>query len=166
MLKEIYERQSIRKYKDVKVDEEVINEILRAGMNAPTARNLQTWKYIVVENKEVLNEISTFTPSMSMMKEATFAIIVLGDRKLDDNDIYLYVNASASIENMLIEGVNQGLGSCWCAIGPNEDRVEAFRNYFKIEDDLVPVACVSFGVSNETKEKVDRYDENKVAWIK
>lgn len=166
MLKEIYNRQSIRKYQNVQINEEVIKELLRAAMNAPTARNLQTWRFVVIEKREVLDEIAEFHPHAPMMKTASFAIMVLGDNTLDQRETFLYVNAAAAIENMLIEGVNQGLGSCWCAIGPSETVIQSFKDYFKLADNLVPVGIVAFGVSDEIKEKIDRYDETKIEWIR
>lgn len=166
MLKEIKDRRSIRKYQDVAYDEQQIIEILKAAMQAPTARNRQTWKFIVVTNKKALQDMPELSPSTSMMKTANFAIIVVGDRKLDDNDAYLYVNGAAAIENMLLEAEHLGLGSCWCAIGPNEDRIKAFKEYYQIADDLLPIAVVAFGVSDETKEFIDRYDESKITWVK
>ena len=57
MLKELYERQSIRKYLDKPVEEEKIMELLRAAMNAPTARNTQSWRFMVIENREALDHM-------------------------------------------------------------------------------------------------------------
>ena len=51
MLKELYERQSIRHFTNQKVEEEKIEKLLRAAMNAPTARNRQDWRFLVIRNK-------------------------------------------------------------------------------------------------------------------
>ncbi len=65
MLKEIKQRQSIRKYKNTLVEKEKIVEILKAAMNAPTARNTQEWKFKVITNKTALNDIVNLSPYTS-----------------------------------------------------------------------------------------------------
>ncbi len=52
MIKEIYDRRSIRKYIDKPVSREMIEQILIAGTNAPSAKNRQPWKFVVVNNKK------------------------------------------------------------------------------------------------------------------
>ena len=44
-------RRSIRKYTDQPVEDELLVKMLEAAMNAPRARNMQEWKFIVVKNK-------------------------------------------------------------------------------------------------------------------
>ena len=67
---------------------------------------------------------------------------------------------------MLIEAVHQGLGTCWCAIGPRTERIENFRNYFHIEDHLIPIGVVAVGYGDEVKPKVDRFDPEKISYYK
>lgn len=166
MLEAIWKRQSIRKYLDKEVEAEKIDALLHAAMNAPTARNTQSWRFLVVTNRAALRSMTDLQPYTGMMKSAYCAIIVMGDRTASQPDEYLYVDAAAAIENMLIEAVNQGLGTCWCAIGPSKERIEAFRKYYDIEDHLLPIAAVAVGYGDETKEKTDRYDPNKVRRFK
>ena len=51
-------------------------------------------------------------PYTGMMKTASCAIIVMGDREASQPDEYLYVDAAAAIENMLLEAVHLNLGTC------------------------------------------------------
>lgn len=162
MLKELYERQSIRMYKPTKIEEKKLEEVLRAGMNAPSARNTQSTRYMIITNRKALDDMVTLQPYMGMMKQAPCAIMVLGMKQGDEHTEYLYVNASAAIENMLIEAVHQGLSTCWCAIGPSEERIHNFRSYYAIDETLIPIACIAIGYGDETKEKVDRFDPNKI----
>ena len=48
----IEKRRSIRKYKPDKIEKSVIEEIVKAGILAPSAKNRQPWKYIVYTGKE------------------------------------------------------------------------------------------------------------------
>lgn len=164
MLEEIKKRRSIRKFTDKKVDDGIIENLLKAAMSAPTARNTQSWRFIVVTNRDALNAIADHQASMNMMKTAYCAIIVMGDREASQPDEYLYVDSAAAIENMLLEAVHLGLGTCWCAIGPKTDRIKYFRESYQISEQYVPIAAVAVGYPDEEKEAVDRYDQAKVSW--
>ena len=70
MLKELWERQSIRKYLNKPVEPEKIEELLRAAMNAPTARNSQSWRFLVVTDRNALDTMTDLQPYTGMMKTA------------------------------------------------------------------------------------------------
>lgn len=92
MLKEIEQRQSIRKYQNKAVEKEKIITLLKAAMNAPTARNTQEWKFKVITNREALNEIVNLSPYTTMMKEAPCAILVMADLNKAINIEYGLIN--------------------------------------------------------------------------
>ena len=165
MLKEIHQRQSIRKYQKKEIEPKKLQEVLKAAMNAPTARNAQSWRFMVITNREALNSMSNLQPYTNMMKTAPCAIMVLGDRNASQPDEYLYCDCSAAIENMCIEAVNQGLGTCWCAIGPSPERIQNFKEYYHIEEHLLPIAVVAIGYPDETKPLADRFDEKKISYF-
>ena len=58
----IFHRISVRKYEDRPVEKEKIMEILRAGMQAPSACNQQPWEFYVVTDKEKIQKLSKVTP--------------------------------------------------------------------------------------------------------
>lgn len=166
MLKEIEQRQSIRKYKDTPIEKEKINEILKAAMNAPSARNTQEWKFKVITNKEALNNMINLSPYMTMMKEAPCAILVSADLNKVINIEYGLINCAAAIENILIEAINQGLGTCWCGIAPVEQRIADFKEYFKLPDNEYPVGVVALGYSNENKPLINRFNSENITYYK
>lgn len=164
MLEELYKRQSIRKFKEQIVEDEKIEELLRAAMSAPTARNTQSWRFMVIRNRKALQDMVQLQPYTAMMKDAACAILVMGDTRDIEPEEYLYVHSGAAIENILIEAVHLGLGTCWCAVGPKPERIENFRNYYHIEKELLPIGVIAIGYPDEHKEKVDRYDPQKVSY--
>lgn len=166
MLKEIEQRQSIRKYKNISVEKEKIIELLKSAMNAPTARNTQEWKFKVITNKEALNNMVHLSPYTSMMQEAPCAILVIADLTKAINIEYGLINCAAAIENMLIEATNQGLGTCWCGIAPIEERINNFKKYFELTEDEYPVGVVAIGYSNESKPLVDRFNPLNISYLK
>lgn len=166
MLEELYRRQSIRRYLQKQVEDTKMKELLKAAMQAPSARNTQSTRFIVITNREALDHMIELQPYTGMMKSAPCAIMVLGDRRAIQPEEYLYVNASAAIENILIEAVHQGLATCWCAIGPLQERIDLFRNYYRLDENLVPIAVIAVGYGDEKKEPVDRFDETKITYFK
>lgn len=166
MLQEVYQRQSIRKYLQKSVEKEKIEMLLRAAMQAPTARNNQTWRFLVITNREILDHMTDIQPYTAMMKSAPCAILVMGDKTTAMAEGYLYLDGAAAIENILIEAVHQGLGTCWCGIWPNKDRVANFKLKFSLPDVYEPIGIVAVGYADETKPIVDRFDPEKVQYMK
>ena len=159
-------RRSIRKYTEKPVEDELLVQLLEAAMNAPTARNLQEWKFIVIKNQEIQKKLATIVPNTHMSAHATACVVVLGDKTIQPREEYIYVDCGAAIENLLLEAHSLGLGCCWCAIGPNEERIAPVKELLNIEEHLVPVANIAIGWPNEEKEANYRYDANKVRWVK
>ena len=58
VIKCIKERRSIRNYLDKPLPKEIIEEIILAGRYAPSAENRQPWRFIVITNKQLINELS------------------------------------------------------------------------------------------------------------
>lgn len=164
MLKVIADRHSIRRYTDEAVSREDLEALLRSAMQAPTAKNLQDWRFLAILNKEDLVKISDFPGYYSMFKNAAASIVVMSDGSIFENREYCYADCGAACENILLEAVNLGLGAVWCAIGPNEDRIESFRKTFDIPAEYVPVAAIAIGHPAEDKGFIDRYDEKKIIW--
>ncbi len=164
MLEAIKKRQSVRKYTDEEVTKEELIEIIKAGMRAPSARNRQPWRLVVVTKKEDLMAIHDFEQSYRMMDTASKAIIVLGDKDVQIDE-FIYEDCACFIENMLIQAKEMGLGTCYCAIAPKESAIESFKNRFHFTDNLLPVAVVAIGYPTEDNPLQDRYDESKITWL-
>ena len=71
----IFHRISVRKYEDRPVEKEKIMEILRAGMQAPSACNQQPWEFYLVTDKEKIRELSKVTPYTGCAAEAPVVIV-------------------------------------------------------------------------------------------
>ena len=166
MLKELFDRRSIRRYTDRPIPKEVITELLHAAMNAPSARNTQSWRFLVITDRKTLDDMPSLQPYTGMMRQAQAAVLVLGDRTAESDEGYLYVNCAAAIENLLVEAVHQGLGACWCAVAPKPERIEGFSRYFHLGDDLLPVGIIALGWPAEERPRVDQYDPAKVTFWK
>ena len=80
-MKEIFERRSVREFLQKEVEKEKIDKLLKSAMQAPSAMNEQPWEFIVVDDKNLLQEISKIGMGAEMVKEAPLAIVILADEK-------------------------------------------------------------------------------------
>ncbi|MBI5398929.1 nitroreductase family protein [Candidatus Woesearchaeota archaeon] len=160
----IEKRRSIRKYLEVPVEWEKVGNVLRAAQQAPSAGNLQDWKFVVVTDKETRKKIANAAMQQSWIEKAPVIIVVYSEpyktkRFYGDvgEKIYSVQNGAAAIENMLIAATDQGLGSCWVSAF-DEPMLCTIMNSPK---NVKPQAVVTIGYPDEdpiTPTKYHLYD--------
>ncbi|MCC5909759.1 MAG: nitroreductase family protein [Clostridiaceae bacterium] len=162
-MKEIFTRRSIRKYKDQAVNQEQIQQMLRAAMYAPSAGNEKPWHFVVMKDRDKLNAITEFHPHTQMLKEAPLAIIVCADISDVKYDGAFWVqDIAACIQNILLQAEALGLGTCWCGVYPKEQLVEGVAKLTNLPEHIIPVAVVAVGHPAEQREVRERYNPNRV----
>ena len=147
MLKEIENRRSIRNYKNDNIDKKIIFDILNAGIKAPSAKNNQPWRFLIVNN-DIKNKISDkmieiYGPNKTaeVIKTVPYLIFVYNK----DNEYFNHLSIGAAIENILLEAENIGLGTLWIGyIKKIEDYVKELVNI-----DYELVSAIAIGVKNE-----------------
>lgn len=146
--KVIEERRSIRKYKDTPVNEEAINAVLNAARLAPSWKNLQCWRYVVIKDPEIKKLISqAFTetnPGKKSVIAAPVLVVLCADPSLSGkvgNKEYYLVDAGISMEHLVLAACNEGLGTCWLGLF-DEDIV---RKTLGIPDNWQVVAMTPLG---------------------
>ena len=75
----IFARTSIRSYQPQAVEEEKIELLLRAGMAAPSGKNVQPWELVVVDDRAALDAMAAALPYAKMLAQAPMAIVVCAD---------------------------------------------------------------------------------------
>ena len=161
-MKNILNRKSIRRYTNRPVEDELIKQLLRAAMAAPSAVNEQSWEFVVVKDKKILNSITEIHPYAQMLKEASVAIIVCGDENKEVFKGFWVEDCSAAAENILIAAEPLGLGAVWVGVYPIEERVKALQNILLLPENIKPLCIVPVGYPGEEKQPVNRYDEEKI----
>ncbi len=106
----IMTRRSVRKYTSQEVSEEQVEQLLRAGMQAPSANNGQPWHFVVIRDRAILDEIPKFHPYAQMLKSAPLAILVCADLAHTNSPDYWMVDCSAATENILLAAHVLGIG--------------------------------------------------------
>lgn len=165
-LKAVLTRRSIRSYSDNPIPKDKIKTLLEAAMSAPSAKNEQTWCFVVLDEKQYLKKIADSHPHADMLRQADKAILVCGDLKKEKTENYWMINCSAATENILIAARGLGIGSCWIGIYPRAERVRMMKEIVELPDHVVPFALVSLGYPTGKHREVNRFDEAKVHYNK
>ena len=161
-MEEIFTRRSIRKYKDEEITEESLHQILKAGMNAPTAKNLKPFEFVVVRNKEKLEQLSNATKYSHFVKDSNVTIIVLG-KELSE---FWQQDLGAVTQNILLQATTLNIGSCWIGVAPNKDNEQYVREELNIPNDVRVFSMITLGYAKEPKDKNDNYYEDRVHYDK
>ncbi len=164
---ELYEglisRRSIRRYTGEKIGEDQIKSIIRAGMYAPSARNRRPWHFIIVDDKEVLKKIMKIHPYSAMLSEASHAVVVCGDEKLENGPGYYKLDCSAATQNMLLAAHAMDLGAVWLGVEPRKERITGISSILALPDHIHPLSIVSVGVPVKIpKEVPERFEPEKI----
>lgn len=113
-IKVLQTRRSIKKYKSTPVPENMLNEILKAGINAPTGRNMQAPVMVVVTNPDTIAQIASvnerfLTGSGDPFYGAPVLVIVFSD-----SEIFTHKEDGCMVmANLLNAATSLGLGACW-----------------------------------------------------
>ena len=163
MLELFAQRRACRKYSDRPVEKEKIEEIVKAGLLAPSGMNRQTPVIIAISDKktrDALMEINrTIDPNFIKPGDSFYGAPVVLLVIANKNGLSIH-DGAATIENMLLEATNQGLGSCWIHRAKEEIEDERCRKLLSFTglnfDDYVGIGHVIVGYSlmEEYPEKV------------
>ena len=166
MLEVIKKRRSIRKYQKKEVEQEKLNEILKAAMYSPSAMHRRPWEFIVVKDKELKNELAKATPGSGSVKDAPIALIIAAKdspRWIED--------CSIAAEAIYLEATNQGLGTCFCQIFSDKtlnDSEDYVRQLIKAPKDVRILCIMPLGYPTEEKSEhtEEEFDKNKIHYEK
>jgi nitroreductase len=158
----IHTRRSIRTYLDRPVPEELIQKLLAAAMQAPSARNQQPWQFVVIDDRGILAKIPKFMPNAPMAGSAPLAILACGDLDLEQSEGYWVVDCAAAVENMLLAAHALGLGAVWTGVYPREARMEGLRRLVGLPQNVRAHSLVMVGHPAEQVQPENRYRPERV----
>jgi nitroreductase len=152
----IAKRRSIRKYQDKDVDDKLIGVLLWAAAQAPSAGNLQDWRFIVVRDKKTKELLYNAALRQDHIKEAPVLIVVCSDLQVlglrygkRGEIVYSLLDCGAAIENLLLAATALNLATCWVSAFDEED----VKNILRLPDFVRPVAIITVGYPAEKPEE-------------
>lgn len=163
-LKLLFARRSVRAFEDRDVPQDMVSDLLAAGMSAPSACAKDPWRIVIVRKPSVRAGLAAALPNGRFLEQAPVGLIVCGELSAahDGQLSYLLQDCSACIENMLLAAAAVGLGACWLGVHPREERIHALRAMLKLPEGILPVAAIALGWPTRVPEPRNRYDETKV----
>ena len=157
----ILSRRSIRTYTAEPVSDQHIENLLRAGMAAPSAGNQQVWEFVIVDERRLLDAIPTVHPYAQMCAQAPLCIIVCADPSREKYAGFWVQDCSAATQNILVAAHALGLGAVWLGIAAGGDRAQQLADLLQLPDGIEPLAMIALGHPAETVEPEDRFDPLK-----
>lgn len=165
----ILTRHSVRQFTGELIKKEDMDIIVKAGMAAPSALNLQPWAFIIVTERNILNSFCQKLPYAKMLDKAGAAIIVCGipEKNEQTANKFWTVDCSAATENILLAAHSLGYGAVWTAVHPEEDRIAIVRKECEIPGNIVPLNIIPIGVpANPNAKAIDKYKSENIHYNK
>ncbi len=166
-LDNIYNRRSVRKFKDIPVEMEKIGKILDAGRLAPSAGNLQDWKFILIKKPETIEKIAKACLEQYWIATAPVVIVVCTDPSKTESHYgkkgktYTYHNGAAAAMSMILAAQNLSLASCW--VGAFEE--EMLKRTLNIPNGIIIHAVLPIGYAAEKPPEPAKFTLEDVAFI-
>ena len=143
----VLSRRSIRRYEKQDIPKDVLDKILEAGRQAPSAGNKQPWHFIVLSDYDIKEKLSHGKWN-TFVKDSAVTIVGCGYIGDEYGRKWSTVDISIALQNMVIAAWGLGIGSCW--IGDfKEAEVKRLLN---IPEDRKVIALVTFGYPAEKIE--------------
>jgi nitroreductase len=112
-------RRTTRTFLTKEIPEQTIRHILEAGRLAPSARNLQPWNFVVIQDKSILQQLGSLCITGRFIEQASCAVAVV----TDPTNSWHEIDGARAVQNMELAGWNEGVGTCWIG-SMNRDRIK------------------------------------------
>ncbi|MBQ7936826.1 MAG: nitroreductase family protein [Clostridia bacterium] len=153
----IKKRTSVRNYAEELLSDEILTEILQAGLYAPSGKNRKPWRFAVIKDKTILNELSNLTVYSRFIRHAPVLILLYS---LQTNDYPIekdILSIGACMQNILLAATEYGYGTC--VIGEFFGKEKTVNKITSIEFSNTTLLCgITLGKPNT---QINRNNEEK-----
>jgi len=158
-------RRSIRHYTNKEVEEEKIEKILKAGMQAPGSRlKEEPWEFLVIRDKNILGQLGEVKPRVA---NCNVAIVLLANMERNHYKEVWQQDMSAAAENMLLEACNQDIGGLWNGVAPIPERMQKISEILELPGHINVFCILSFGYPDgEENHYMDKFDQKRIHYEK
>lgn len=155
----IEERRSVRDFETTPIPDATIGRLIESARLAPSAGNLEPWKFIIVKRQDLKAYLSAAAYHQEFIEKAPVCIVVCAEPERSaaeygekGSSLYCLLDAAAAVENILLTATAYGLGSCW--VGSfNEEQV---KNVLALDPHLKPIAILPIGYTAMEPEIIAR----------
>jgi nitroreductase len=157
-------RRSIRRFKQKKIERQIILSLLESARCAPSAGNKHPIEYVIVDEQKLTERLfeqlfwavyirPKRNPVQGRRPVAYIVVMVDSQREIDD---FGKVDAAAAIENIILNAWSKGIGSCWLG----SVRRENIRALFAIPENLKIDSVIALGYPDEKPVMEDAKNDN------
>jgi nitroreductase len=147
-------RRSIRSFLSRPVEEEKLMAVLDAGRQAPSARNLQDWKFVVVRDPATRKSLAEAARNQEFVGQAPVVIVACGtsDYVMTCGQPAYIMDVTIAVDHMTLAAIPLGLGTCW--IGAFYE--EKVKQILGIPEQVRAVALLPLGYPAQTPKPTPR----------
>jgi len=145
-------RRSIRKYRSDPIPKEKLSRILEAAIQAPSAGNLQPWRFIILRDTQRKMAIAEAALGQLMIADAPVVIVVCTDQRRSERyygergvNLFCIQDTAAAVQNLMLAAFALELGTCW--VGSFDER--KVSSILHAPDGMRPVAIIPLGYPAE-----------------
>ncbi len=165
VLEVIRKRYSCRAYQDKKIEKKKLDIIMEAARLAPSARNMQDWRFVVATQRKVRRQVAALTNRPEAFEKAAAIIAACSnsDYVMRCGQAISPIDVAIALEHICLQATDLGLGTCW--IGSfDPEKVGAVLG---IPDDIQIIELMAIGYPADVRREPDRKPiENIVSYEK
>jgi nitroreductase len=138
----ILQRRSTKGYRETTLERARILGLIEMGINAPSACNIQGWRFIIVDDPST-KQWFVEAGAPLFVGQASAGVLVLYDNRTANREYQDHIqSAAACIQNILLAATDQGIDSCWVCRLPAQDKI---RENFQIDGHYDVIAYIALG---------------------
>lgn len=181
----IYKRRAVRNYTPHKLDKTVINSLLDAAVQAPTAMHEEPWSFVVIQDQDTLNQLSNSVKALIYTEAHNYPKIQMRHLQelVNNPDFHAFYNASTLIviyskyhgpfvaadcwlaaENLMLTACAQGLGTCVIGLAVSALNTPEWKTKLNLSSDITAIAPIIVGVPASIPPVVPRKSAEILAW--
>ena len=164
-IQSIMTRTSIRAFLDKPVSDGTVEQLLKAAMAAPSAKNQQPWAFVVIRDRAQLEKLGESLPNAKMTATAPVAVAICGvlDKALPGEACEYWIqDAAAATENFLLAVHALGLGAVWTGVHPISERIRILKETLRLPEGVEPFCLIPFGYPAAPAAVKDKWDPSSV----
>lgn len=151
----ISRRRSVRSYKEAPIENDKLEMILQAARLAPSARNQQIWKFVIVRAPETREKLVHACDEQAYLAEADTVICCCAtkhDMLLPNGEKTHTMDLAVAASFMMLQATELGIGSCWVGTF-NEEKV---KKLLRIPETVKAVCLIALGYPHFVPPASDR----------
>ena len=183
LMETIYKRRSVRFYTEEPVDKDTLEKLIKAGIQAPSAMNVQPWAFGVIQDKALMQKISDDTKAYLLASISAKPYLECYRQLFSNPEFNVFYHAPALLtvfakpegpnpacdcalaaQNIMLAAHSLGLGSCWIGFAQMSLNTPELKEQLGIPQEYIAVAPIIIGHPSKASAAVIKREPEMVFW--